>query len=321
MPSGEPSEHTHIPISAHQDPLSVPPLPSLYATPSIPSKYPFPLFPGLPFSPRANSPAHSIASAITSLTEGTSIRSEFDRPLFKYPTGEALQQLISKPRTQLNTGMHAFHSCIPAPGLSLNTFPAHFRPSKFLEIESELAKWLYECRDKKVQLTDLVIRNLAKEVAKQLQILEDKFKASSGWVENFKHRYGIRRGQFHRNGRNTRLGRLHSVGVADSTPHFGGLLSSIADYLVQSDLYTVEDTLRRSVTPWPGNVSAVNSGAAAASSSSPQGSDGGGTTTNGTIAHPHPQLLNHRHHLQPLDHHQRCHHCHLDLQVCSRDHH
>src|SRR6266403_359137 len=63
------------------------------------------------------------------------------------------------------------------------------RPSKFPEIESELAKWLYECRDKKVQLTDSVIRNKAKEVAKQLQIPEDKFKASSGWVENFKHRH------------------------------------------------------------------------------------------------------------------------------------
>jgi uncharacterized membrane protein len=100
MPSGEPSEHTHTPISAHQDPLSVPPLPSLYATPSVPSEYPFPLFPGPAFSPRANSPAHSVASAITSLTEGTSIRSEFDRPLFKYPTGEALQKLIGKPRKQ-----------------------------------------------------------------------------------------------------------------------------------------------------------------------------------------------------------------------------
>jgi len=98
---------------------------------------------------------------------------------------------------------------------------------------------------------------MAKEAAKQLQIPEDKFKACSGWAEDFKHRYGTRRGQFHRNGRNARLGRLHGMGVADSAPHFWGLLSSIADYLVQSDLYTVEDTLRRSVTSRPGNVSAV----------------------------------------------------------------
>lgn len=126
-----------------------------------------------------------------------------------------------------------------------------------------------------MQLTDSVIRNKAKEVAKQLQIPEDKFKASSGWVENFKHRHGIRRGQFHGNGRNARLGRLHGVGVGDSTPHFGGLSSSIADYLVQNDLYTVEDTLRRSATPRPGNVSA----GAADSGGSPQGAGGGGTST------------------------------------------
>jgi len=101
MPSGEPSEHSNTPISAHQDPLSVPPLPSLYAASSVPPEYSFPLFPGPAFSPRAVSPgAHSVASAITSLTEGTSIRSDLDRPLFKYPSGEALQKLIGKPRKQ-----------------------------------------------------------------------------------------------------------------------------------------------------------------------------------------------------------------------------
>jgi hypothetical protein len=100
MHSGEPSEHSNTPISAHQDPLSVPPLPSLYPSPSVPSEYPFPLFPGSAFSPRAVSPAHSVASAITSLTEGTSIRSEFDRQPFKYPAGDALQKLIGKPRKQ-----------------------------------------------------------------------------------------------------------------------------------------------------------------------------------------------------------------------------
>jgi hypothetical protein len=122
-----------------------------------------------------------------------------------------------------------------------------------------------------VQLTDSVIRNKAKEVAKQLQIPEDKFKASSGWVENFKHRHGIRRGQFHGNGRNARLGRLHGVGAGDSTPHFG---LSIADYLVQNELYAVEDTLRRSATPRPGNVS-VDSGAdSAGGSGSHQGGSG-----------------------------------------------
>jgi hypothetical protein len=79
----------------------VPPPPSLYTAASVPSEaYPFPFFPGPGFSPRADSPTHSVASAITSLTEGTSIRSELERPIFKYPTGEALQKLIGKPRKQ-----------------------------------------------------------------------------------------------------------------------------------------------------------------------------------------------------------------------------
>ena len=170
---------------------------------------------------------------------------------------------------------------VPAPDFSLNaifslSLSGCFRPSKFPEIESELAKWLYECRDKKVQLTDSVIRNKAKEVGKQLQIPEDKFKASSGWVENFKHRHGIRRGQFHGNGRNARLGRLHGVDAGDSTTHIG---MSIADYLVQNDLYPVEDTtLRRSMTPRPGNVSVVDASGAVDSGRS----QGGGSGSSGT---------------------------------------
>ena len=122
-----------------------------------------------------------------------------------------------------------------------------------------------------MQLTDSVIRNKAKEVAKQLQIPEDKFKASSGWVENFKHRHGIRRGQFHGNGRNARLGRLHGVSADSTTAHFG---LPIADYFVQNDMYAVDDTLRRSPTPRPGNVS-VDSGAGAGAETG-GGSQGGG---------------------------------------------
>ena len=141
-----------------------------------------------------------------------------------------------------------------------------------------------------MQLTDSVIRNKAKEVGKQLQIPEDKFKASSGWVENFKHRHGIRRGQFHGNGRNARLGRLHGVGATggDSpTPHFG---MSIADYLVQNDLYSVEDTtnnhsntLRRSATPRPGNVVSVDSSGGADSHGS-SGHGAAGTGGSGSTA-------------------------------------
>ena len=46
-----------------------------------------------------------------------------------------------------------------------------------------------------------------------LFITEDKFKASSGWVENFKHRHGIRGGVWHGEGRNTRMARALGAGT------------------------------------------------------------------------------------------------------------
>jgi hypothetical protein len=73
------------------------------------------------------------------------------------------------------------------------------RPSKFPEIEREMEAWLHEVHKNGrsrplVTLSDHNIRTKAKEIARNLQISEEKFKASSGWVENFKHRHNIKRG-------------------------------------------------------------------------------------------------------------------------------
>ncbi|KDQ20826.1 hypothetical protein BOTBODRAFT_169540 [Botryobasidium botryosum FD-172 SS1] len=68
------------------------------------------------------------------------------------------------------------------------------RPSKFPEIETRLASWVRDCVRDKIVLTDALIRERARECARSLGIGDDKFKASSGWVENFKHRNSIRRG-------------------------------------------------------------------------------------------------------------------------------
>ena len=54
--------------------------------------------------------------------------------------------------------------------------------------------WLNQCRDTKTLISDVMIRTKAKEAAKVLMIGEDKFKASAGWVENFKHRHNIKKG-------------------------------------------------------------------------------------------------------------------------------
>lgn len=54
--------------------------------------------------------------------------------------------------------------------------------------------WLVQMKQQNALLTDALIRNKAKETARNLQIPDERFKASSGWVENFKHRHNIRKG-------------------------------------------------------------------------------------------------------------------------------
>ncbi|KAF9649764.1 hypothetical protein BDM02DRAFT_1753089 [Thelephora ganbajun] len=83
---------------------------------------------------------------------------------------------------------------------------AKHRPSKFPEIESQLVDWLSTTAvPQNITLSDSLIRNKARDIAKVLRISEDKFKASSGWVENFKHRHGIRRGVWHGDGKASKL--------------------------------------------------------------------------------------------------------------------
>ncbi|OBZ68949.1 Tigger transposable element-derived protein 6 [Grifola frondosa] len=74
---------------------------------------------------------------------------------------------------------------------------AKFRPSKFPYLEAQLAKWLEECNAKNTILTDALIRAKAREIGDGMHLTEDKFKASSGWVENFKNRHGIKKGVWH----------------------------------------------------------------------------------------------------------------------------
>ena len=43
-------------------------------------------------------------------------------------------------------------------------------------------------------VSDIAIRTRAKEIAKKKGISEDKFKASVGWVENFKQSNKVKKG-------------------------------------------------------------------------------------------------------------------------------
>jgi hypothetical protein len=55
---------------------------------------------------------------------------------------------------------------------------------------------LQEWSDRDEVITDQLIRERALSIAKSFHITSDKFKGSSGWVENFKHRHDIRRGEW-----------------------------------------------------------------------------------------------------------------------------
>lgn len=68
------------------------------------------------------------------------------------------------------------------------------RPSKFPKIEKVLIEKLREFSKEGSVLSDSLIRTTAREVAIEQKVLDEKFKASSGWVDNFKSRAGIRRG-------------------------------------------------------------------------------------------------------------------------------
>ncbi|KAG9102298.1 hypothetical protein FRC06_002143 [Ceratobasidium sp. 370] len=69
--------------------------------------------------------------------------------------------------------------------------PAKHRPSKFPEIETELLKWVKECQGSGIGITDTRIKVKARECAKEIGLPDGKFKASSGWIENFKVRNSL----------------------------------------------------------------------------------------------------------------------------------
>jgi len=71
-----------------------------------------------------------------------------------------------------------------------------YRPSKFPEVEEEMLKALQGWSDRSMNITDQLIRTRALEIATFLGISPEKFKGSSGWIENFKHRHDIKRGEW-----------------------------------------------------------------------------------------------------------------------------
>ncbi|KAJ7095958.1 Tc5 transposase DNA-binding domain-containing protein [Mycena belliarum] len=205
-------------------------------------------------NPRSASPALSTASALTSVSSSASGQNSFAVP----STAELEARVKQKKQRLFNVDRKdicLYHKENPGArqediariyGVERSTISkilknktkwlnvpadenlriAKHRPSKFPEIEEDMVKWLLQCRDTNTVLSDSMIRNKAKEVARDLGIPEERFKASSGWIENFKHRHGVRAGVWTGDGRNARAARSQGLGGPPIT-HDAPLLSPL----------------------------------------------------------------------------------------------
>jgi hypothetical protein len=77
--------------------------------------------------------------------------------------------------------------------------------AKFPLLEDSLILWVIKCHDDGVLMSDAMIRRRAQEIAQYGKYTPGKFKASQGWLENFKDRVGISKGVWHGHSRNSRL--------------------------------------------------------------------------------------------------------------------
>lgn len=103
-----------------------------------------------------------------------------------------------------------------------------------------MVQWLITAQS--APITDNSIRQRAREIADANGIDNERFKASSGWVENFKSRHGVRGGIWHGNGMNTRTARALGLGyrrnATPSPPPSHPVLPSMQEMLPEYDDYT-----------------------------------------------------------------------------------
>ncbi|KAF9242582.1 hypothetical protein BU15DRAFT_72698 [Melanogaster broomeanus] len=195
------------------------PSPRYLPTPVSGSPYsPFSLYPAHSRSassystsnPRSASPALSVSSALTSISSATSAApnsqtfAAYPLPsppaicLYHEENPNARQEDIAArygvERSTISKILKHKTKWMNVPEDDDDMRVAKHRPSKFPEVEGELVNWLVKMKQQNTLLTDALIRNKAKETARNLQIPDERFKASSGWVENFKHRHNIRKG-------------------------------------------------------------------------------------------------------------------------------
>ncbi|PWN37588.1 uncharacterized protein FA14DRAFT_176877 [Meira miltonrushii] len=72
-----------------------------------------------------------------------------------------------------------------------SAFIMKHRTGKFPDLEGRLAKWINDEVGKAAPILDVTIKHRALEVAKDLGIGVDQFKASMGWIEKFRERHKL----------------------------------------------------------------------------------------------------------------------------------
>lgn len=66
----------------------------------------------------------------------------------------------------------------------------HMRPSKFLELEKCLTKWMKQCNSRNMPNNDILLKEKARSFG-EMQDVGDTFTPSSGWLEGCKKRHDI----------------------------------------------------------------------------------------------------------------------------------
>ncbi|KIP02894.1 hypothetical protein PHLGIDRAFT_272032 [Phlebiopsis gigantea 11061_1 CR5-6] len=96
------------------------------------------------------------------------------------------------------------------------------RSAKYPVVELPMEEWVKEQAKLGTIFTDAMIRVKALEIASGVADAKDKFKASPGWIENFKARMGIRKGVYHGDGKGVQaesiLGRNVRCPTDDNAP-------------------------------------------------------------------------------------------------------
>lgn len=90
---------------------------------------------------------------------------------------------LKKCKTSLEEAMYMYQN---------NSERRSLRGTFHPKMESELHKWYLDQCDKSIPVTGSILRLKAREFNKQIRENDLEFRASPGWMEKFKKRYGIR---------------------------------------------------------------------------------------------------------------------------------